>query len=136
MLLLVLVLALAFTSCKKGLIFDKDMVIGTWKMWEIYSPGYTYYWTFTDDMVYIYKQADSTTAFNSDKAPNDASMVLVYQQSGWNTGGYDINLFDHTNPFMPNENLNCRIDISKFNRNYLVLTDNNHNWSASLGRVQ
>ena len=126
-----LLFAVAFMSCKKGLIFDKEMVIGNWRMWELYSPGNTYYWTFTADSVFIFLQPDSLNA--DSKSPSGA---LIYKQANWNTGTFNINLFQLSNPFDSTKNLSCYIDIAKYHRDYLVIKADNYNWSATLSRMK
>jgi len=125
--LLVLLVAAALSSCKKGLIFDKEMVIGDWKMWELYTPGSTYYWTFTADSVFIYQQSDEA---------KEPEKKLVYQQGNWNSGTFDINLFELSNPFDSTRRLTCFIDIAKYHRDYVVIKADQYNWSATLSRVK
>ena len=127
------------SSCMKGLIFDKEMVIGDWQMWEVYSPGYIYYWTFTDDYVYIYKAIDSTFKGGptvGDQAVATDTRELVYQQAGWNNRTFNLNLFEQSNPFDSSKNFGCHIEISKNRRDYLVLEADNYNWSATLSRIK
>src|SRR5215510_10489465 len=96
------------SSCMKGLIFDKEMVIGDGQMWEVYSPGYIYYWTFTDDYVYIFKAVDTSfiggPTIGDQAVPTD-SRELVYKQADWNTRTFDLNLFEQSNPFDSLRNL-------------------------------
>ena len=126
-LLVVLLIAVTFSSCKKGLIFDKEMVIGEWRMWEIYSPGSIYYWTFTEDSVFIYQQ------FDEDK---EQEKKMVYKQGDWNSGTFDVNLFELSNPFDSSKRLTCYIDIAKYHRDYVVIKADQYNWSATLSRLK
>ena len=121
----------AFSGCKKGLIFDKEMVIGDWRMWELYSPGNTYYWTFTEDSVFIFLQPDSLDG--NSKSP---SGTLVYKQGNWNTVSFNINLFQLSNPFDSAKMLTSYIDISKNHRDYLVIKADHYNWTATLSRLK
>lgn len=124
-----LLITTSFLSCKKGLIFDKEMVIGNWRMWELYTPGSIYYWTFTEDSVFIFISPDSLNA-----AGKDSPKQLVYKQADWNTRTFDINLFEISNPFDATRKITCFIDIAKYNRNYLVIRADDYNWSAALSR--
>ena len=126
---LTVLIATSFISCKKGLIFDKEMVIGNWRMWELYTPGSIYYWTFTEDSVFIFVSPDSLNA-----SGKDSPKQLVYKQADWNTGTFDINLFETSNPFDSTKTITCFIDIAKYNRDYLVISADDYNWSATLSR--
>ena len=129
--LLILVMTTILCSCKKGWVFDKEMVIGEWRMWELYSPTGTYYWTFTEDSVFIYLQP------NVDSTGNESGCRrLVYQQSNWNTKSFDLNLFEVSNPFDSTRRLTCFIDIARYQRSYLVIRADKYNWSASLSRIE
>ena len=120
-----------FASCKKGLIFDKEMVIGDWRMWEQYSLGNTYYWTFTRDSLFIYLKPDS---LDIDVKQNPS--CLVYKQGTWNNHSFTIDIFDASNPFDSSRTFSCYIDIAKYHRDYLVLRESKSNWSASLSRLE
>lgn len=123
LLAIIAVLLFSSTGCKKGIIFDKEMVIGDWRSWELYDGQNVWYWTFTDDSVLIYRNS-----------PGIADS-LIYEQADWNTKTFDINIFPTTDPVDSIGNPNWFIDIAKYHRSYLVLQNDQDNHSFSLTRI-